>query len=132
MNHINLDRIQWLIVTSQRNENEARKSRLKALRAQPVDATPSDINLFSKGGVHDASETGEAFRDAEDRHVGPLEGGTVSASDWARLRQEQFVHSLFVVAARRDCSGRPSALAGNAHTGGARGHLSRNRLRFVD
>ena len=29
--------------------------------AQPVDATPSDMNLFSKGGVYHASETGEAF-----------------------------------------------------------------------
>ena len=35
--------------------------------AQPVDATPSDINLFSKGGVYGASETGEAFRSAEER-----------------------------------------------------------------
>jgi hypothetical protein len=25
--------------------------------AQPVDATPSAINLFSKGGVYDATET---------------------------------------------------------------------------
>jgi hypothetical protein len=31
--------------------------------AQPVDATPSAINLFSKAGVYDATETGEAFRD---------------------------------------------------------------------
>jgi hypothetical protein len=38
--------------------------------AQPVDATPSAINLFSKGGVYEASETGEAFREPEDRHVG--------------------------------------------------------------
>ena len=29
--------------------------------AQPVDATPSAINLFSKGGVYDAPETGRAF-----------------------------------------------------------------------
>ena len=47
--------------------------------AQPVDATPSAINLFSKGGVYDASETGEAYRGPEDRHVGSLEGGTVVA-----------------------------------------------------
>jgi hypothetical protein len=47
--------------------------------AQPVNATPSDINLFSKGGVYDSRETGEAFRDAEDRPVEPLEGGTVVA-----------------------------------------------------
>jgi hypothetical protein len=31
--------------------------------AQPVNATPSAINLFSKGGVYDATETGEAFRE---------------------------------------------------------------------
>jgi hypothetical protein len=100
--------------------------------AQPVDATPSDINLFSKGGVYDPSETGEAFRVAEDRDVEPLEGGTVVVSDWARLRQEPCVHSLYVVAARRDCSGSPSALAVNAHTSGARRYISRDRFRFVD
>jgi hypothetical protein len=55
------------------------------MRAQRVVATPSDINLFSKGGVYNARETGEAFRDAEDRHVEPLEGGTVVASDWAGM-----------------------------------------------
>ena len=51
----------------------------EAVPAQPVDATPSDIDLFSKGGVYDARETGEALCDAEDRHVEPLEGGTVVA-----------------------------------------------------
>ena len=51
--------------------------------AQPVVATPSAINLFSKGGVYDAKETGEAFCDAEDRPVEPLEGRAVVASDWA-------------------------------------------------
>jgi hypothetical protein len=38
----------------------------KRLPAQPVDATPSAINLFSKGGVYDATETGEAFREPAD------------------------------------------------------------------
>src|ERR1700674_1382579 len=104
----------------------------KSLPVQPVDATPSAINLFSKGGVYDARETGKAFRDAEDRPVEPLEGGTVVASDWAGLREEPCVHSLYVVAARRDCSGSASALAGNTHTGGARGHLARDCLRFID
>src|ERR1700674_2774328 len=102
----------------------------KSLPVQPVDATPSAINLFSKGGVYDASETGTAFRDAENRHVELLEGGAVVASDWTRLRQEPRVHSVYVVAARRDCSGRSSALAANAHTGRARGHLSGNCFRF--
>jgi len=54
------------------------KSR-ETVPAQPVDATPSDINLFTKGGVYDASETGEAFCDAEDRYVESLEGGAVVA-----------------------------------------------------
>jgi hypothetical protein len=31
------------------------------VRNQPFDATPSDINLFSKGGVYDTRETGVAF-----------------------------------------------------------------------
>ena len=47
--------------------------------AQPVDATPSDTNLLLKGGVYGASETGEAFREPEDRDVVPLEGGAVVA-----------------------------------------------------
>ena len=51
----------------------------EAVPAQPVDATPSAINLFSKGGVYDAIETGKAFGDAKGRHVGPLEGGTIVA-----------------------------------------------------
>ena len=59
-------------------DNCGAKSR-EVLPAQPVDATPSAINLFTKGGVHDASETGKAYRDAEERHVGPLEGRTVVA-----------------------------------------------------
>ena len=61
--------------------------------AQPVDATPSDINRFSKGGIYDASETGEAFREPANRHVEPLEGGTVVAYDRACLRQGPCVHS---------------------------------------
>jgi hypothetical protein len=47
--------------------------------AQPVDATPSDMNHFSKGGVFDRRWTGRAFRGAENRHVAPLEGGGVVA-----------------------------------------------------
>jgi hypothetical protein len=34
----------------------------KRVPAQPVDATPSEITPFSKGGVYDARETGEAWR----------------------------------------------------------------------
>ena len=45
--------------------------------AQPVDATPSDMNVFSKGGVYDATETGEAFREPTERDVVPLESGAV-------------------------------------------------------
>ena len=51
----------------------------KPVPAQPVDATPSDINLFTKGGVYDSRETGKTFRDPADRHVEALEGGTVVA-----------------------------------------------------
>jgi hypothetical protein len=54
------------------------KSR-NGMPAQPVVATPSAINLISKGGVYDARETGKAFRKPADRHVVPLEGGTVVA-----------------------------------------------------
>jgi hypothetical protein len=44
------------------------KSR-EVLPVQPVDATPPDINLFSKGGVHDA-ETMEAVFGPAGRYVG--------------------------------------------------------------
>jgi hypothetical protein len=45
--------------------------------AQPVDATPPDINLPSKGGVHETCETMETFRGAEGRYVVPLEGWAI-------------------------------------------------------
>jgi hypothetical protein len=35
------------------------------LPAQPVDATPSAMNVFSKGGVYDATNPGAAFVCAE-------------------------------------------------------------------
>ena len=108
------DELNRLIVQLPENQRGCIQERLPA---QPVDATPSDINLFTKGGVYDATKTGEAFRDAADRHVEPLEGGTVVASDWTRLRQKPCVDSLYVVAARRDCSDSASALAANAYTG---------------
>jgi Helix-turn-helix domain len=37
--------------------------------AQLVDATPSDMNSFSKGGVYGTRKTGQALHGAEDRHV---------------------------------------------------------------
>jgi hypothetical protein len=40
--------------------------------AQPVDATPSAINLFSKGGVYAARESDETFREPARRHVVPV------------------------------------------------------------
>ena len=48
-------------------------------RSQPVGATPSDMNSFSKGGVYGTRKTGQAFGGAEDRHVAPLESGRVVA-----------------------------------------------------
>jgi hypothetical protein len=47
----------------------------KCLPAQPVDATPSDINLFTKGGVYDPKETVWTFGGAKEGRVAPLEGG---------------------------------------------------------
>jgi hypothetical protein len=89
------------------------------------------VSLVSKGGVFDARETGEAFRDAEGRHVKPLEGGTVVASDWAAFGKSHVsIHYLLsqhggiVPPARR---GSPLML-----TLAEREHLSRDRFRFVD
>ena len=55
------------------------RTSLKVGRAQPVDATPSDINSFSKGGVYCTRKTGQAFHGAADRHVAALESGRVVA-----------------------------------------------------
>jgi hypothetical protein len=35
-------------------------------RSQPVGATPSDMNSFSKGGVYGTRKTEQAFHGAED------------------------------------------------------------------
>jgi len=51
----------------------------KTGRSQPVGATPSDMNSFSKGGVYGTRKTGQAFHRAADRHVAPLEVGRVVA-----------------------------------------------------
>src|SRR5216684_6571211 len=64
-----------------------------------------------KGGVYDPRETVWTFCRTEERHVVPLEGGTVVARDRARLWQGAFVHSLCGVASRWVCSGGPAALA---------------------
>ena len=45
--------------------SRARVSFRKAVPAQPVDATPPDMNLHLKGGVYDPSETGKAFGGTE-------------------------------------------------------------------
>ena len=47
----------------------------KVWQSQPVDATPADMNHFSKGGVDDTRKTGQAFRGAEDRHVARWKAG---------------------------------------------------------
>jgi len=48
-------------------------------RSQPVGATPSDMNSFSKGCVYGTRKTEQAFDGAEDRHVAALEGWRVIA-----------------------------------------------------
>src|SRR5260370_31851630 len=81
-----------------------------------------------KGGVYDPRETVWTFCRAEERHVVPLEGGTVVARDRARLWQGAFVHSLSGVASRWVCSDVPAALAPRAHAARARGDLSAHRF----
>src|SRR5580700_12001514 len=102
------------------------------LPVQTVDATPSGIKLFFKGGVYEARETVRAFRGAEDRGVASLEGGPDAASDRSRFWQRTFLYSLSGVASRWDCSGCPAACALRAYAAGARRDLSRAGFRFVD
>jgi hypothetical protein len=56
-----------------------RDSSRKTLPAQPVDGTPSAVNLLSLRRCFDAAETNKTFLDPADRHVDALEGGTVVA-----------------------------------------------------
>jgi hypothetical protein len=46
---------------------------------QTVDATPSGIKLFFKGGVYATRKTVWTFRGAEVRRVATLEGGADAA-----------------------------------------------------
>jgi hypothetical protein len=57
----------------------SRTSSCKVLLAQPVDATPSGVNLFSKGGVHESRETMEAVFGPAVGYVEPSESGRVVA-----------------------------------------------------
>jgi hypothetical protein len=45
------------------------------MSVQTVDATPSGIKLFFKGGVYETRETVWAFSRAEERRVASLEVG---------------------------------------------------------
>src|SRR5260370_38087084 len=74
-----------------------------------------------KGGVYDPRETVWTFCRAEERHVVPLEGGTVVAPDRARLWQGAFVHSLSGVAPRRVYSAGQQAPPPLPHARRARG-----------
>jgi IS30 family transposase len=65
--------------------------------AQPVDATPSVINLFSKGGVYDATETGKTFGDAANRHVEPLEGDLIGGTKNSHIATLVERHSRFTM-----------------------------------
>jgi len=62
---------------------------------------------------------------ADERHVVPLEGGTVVALDRARVRQESFVNSLSGVASRWVCFRRSAALAPRCSRCSEREEISR-------
>jgi hypothetical protein len=53
-------------------EIRSRVSFREQVPAQPVDATPSDIDFSSKGGVHDRTEARKAFCGAESRFMESL------------------------------------------------------------
>ena len=56
------------------------------LPVQPVDATPPDINIFLKGGVHDA-KTMEAVFGPAGRYGESLESRRVVKCDWTSTGQ---------------------------------------------
>src|ERR1019366_10520270 len=59
-----------------------RASSRNTVPAQPVGATPSDMNSFSKGGVYGTRKTEQAFHGAENGDVAPLEGSRVVTCHW--------------------------------------------------
>jgi len=63
---------------------------------QLVDATPSNINLLTKGGIYDPREAGGAPCDAENRHMVPLEGGNSLHEIGRSFGKGAFVNSVSV------------------------------------
>jgi hypothetical protein len=100
--------------------------------AQPVDATPPGINFSSKGGVHDARETMEAFCGPAGRYVEPLESGAVLTCDWSSAGQGPCGHSASVGTSWGNRSSCSSPFAAGTDPGRARRHLPRNRQRLFD
>ena len=75
--------------TTSRHPKEVGEPEGQVLRngaAHPVDATPSGVNLFLKGGVSYA-ETMETVFGPAGRYVEPLEGWTVVKCDWSSTQQ---------------------------------------------
>ena len=71
-------------------------------RAQLVDATPSDMNHFSKGGVYDTRKTGQAFRSAR-IEVALVRGFTTdSASLLAALEDKKKPYAWLLFRGSRD------------------------------
>src|SRR5579862_9362279 len=99
--------------------------------AQPVDATPPDIKLFPRGGVHDA-KTMEAVFGPTGRYVGPLEGWAIVTCDWSSARQGSTRHPFSAGASWWDRSAGPSPVAACADVGRARRHLAGDRHRLLD
>jgi hypothetical protein len=82
---------------------------------------------------HPSAWSRAAFCGAESRAVGPLEGGTILASDWLRARQGSCGHSLsFGTRHRGIAPTARRARVAEAHTGRGRKHPSRNRFQLLD
>ena len=104
----------------------------KQVPAQPVDATPSDINLFSKGGVHDAARRWKLSAAQRADMWSRWKAGQSLNAIGRALGKDHSGHSVSVGASRGDRSACSSPFAAGTHLGRTRRHLPRNRQRLLD
>jgi hypothetical protein len=83
----------------------------KISRSQPVDATPSDMNHFSKGDVDDPRKTGQASAEQRTDKSHRWKAGELLHEIGRAFGKDRGSIQFHFVAARRYISRRSSALA---------------------